>query len=58
MFIIQWIIVTAEKYTFTFFSLVFCVNEFVNELIQEFPLEYSVELKSLIDFEMNPTNKK
>jgi Fe-S cluster assembly protein SufB len=31
-----------------------CVNGFVNELIQEFPLEYSVELKRLIDFEINP----
>jgi Fe-S cluster assembly protein SufB len=29
-----------------------CVNGFVNELIQEFPLEYSVELKRLIDFEL------
>ncbi|MDR2200896.1 MAG: Fe-S cluster assembly protein SufB [Puniceicoccales bacterium] len=31
-----------------------CVNGFVNELIREFPLEYSVELKRLIDFEMHP----
>ncbi|MDR1590409.1 MAG: Fe-S cluster assembly protein SufB [Puniceicoccales bacterium] len=31
-----------------------CVNGFVNELIQEFPLEYSVELKRLIDLELNP----
>ncbi|MDR2372228.1 MAG: Fe-S cluster assembly protein SufB [Puniceicoccales bacterium] len=31
-----------------------CVNGFVNELIQEFPLEYSVELKHLIDSVLNP----
>jgi Fe-S cluster assembly protein SufB len=31
-----------------------CVNGFVNDLIREFPLEYSVELKRLIDLEMNP----
>jgi Fe-S cluster assembly protein SufB len=31
-----------------------CVNGFVNELIQEFPLEYSVELKRLIDLILNP----
>jgi Fe-S cluster assembly protein SufB len=30
-----------------------CVNGFVNELIQEFPLDNSVELKRLIDLEMN-----
>ncbi|MDR1366536.1 MAG: Fe-S cluster assembly protein SufB [Puniceicoccales bacterium] len=35
-----------------------CVNGFVNELIQEFPIEYSVELKRLIDLEMNPKNQK
>jgi Fe-S cluster assembly protein SufB len=28
------------------------VNGFVNELIAEFPLEYSVELKRLIEIEM------
>ncbi|MDR2812231.1 MAG: Fe-S cluster assembly protein SufB [Puniceicoccales bacterium] len=35
-----------------------CVNGFVNELIQEFPIEYSVELKRLIDLELDPKNKK
>ncbi|MDR2806949.1 MAG: Fe-S cluster assembly protein SufB [Puniceicoccales bacterium] len=30
-----------------------CVNGFVNELIQEFPLEYSVELRRLIDLEIH-----
>ncbi|MEC9124142.1 MAG: Fe-S cluster assembly protein SufB [Verrucomicrobiota bacterium] len=29
-----------------------CVNGFVNDLIREFPMEYSVELKRLIDLEM------
>ncbi|MEC8043950.1 MAG: Fe-S cluster assembly protein SufB [Verrucomicrobiota bacterium] len=29
-----------------------CVNGFVNDLIREFPMEYSVELKRLIDMEM------
>jgi Fe-S cluster assembly protein SufB len=29
-----------------------CVNGFVNELIQEFPIEYGVELKRLIDLEI------
>jgi Fe-S cluster assembly protein SufB len=28
------------------------VNGFVNELVRQFPMEYSVELKRLIDFEM------
>ena len=28
------------------------VNGFVNDLIREFPMEYSVELKRLIDMEM------
>ena len=28
------------------------VNGFVNDLIREFPMEYSVELKRLIDLEM------
>ena len=28
------------------------VNGFVNDLVREFPLEYSVELKRLIDMEM------
>ncbi len=28
------------------------VNGFVNDLIQQFPMEYSVELKRLIDLEM------
>ncbi|MGB0289986.1 MAG: SufD family Fe-S cluster assembly protein, partial [Opitutales bacterium] len=28
------------------------VNGFVNELLKEFPMEYSVELKRLIDMEM------
>ncbi|MDR0590939.1 MAG: Fe-S cluster assembly protein SufB [Puniceicoccales bacterium] len=32
-----------------------CVNGFVNELIQEFPLEYGVELRRLIDLEIDPT---
>ena len=29
-----------------------CVNGFVNDLIREFPMEYSVELKRLIELEM------
>ena len=29
-----------------------CVNGFVNDLIREFPMEYSVELKRLIDLDM------
>lgn len=29
-----------------------CVNGFVNDLVREFPIEYSVELKRLIDFEI------
>lgn len=29
-----------------------CVNGFVNDLVREFPLEYSVELKRLIDLEI------
>ena len=29
-----------------------CVNGFVNDLVREFPMEYSVELKRLIDLEM------
>jgi Fe-S cluster assembly protein SufB len=28
------------------------VNGFVNDLVQQFPMEYSVELKRLIDLEM------
>jgi Fe-S cluster assembly protein SufB len=28
------------------------VNGFVNDLVREFPMEYSVELKRLIDLEM------
>ena len=28
------------------------VNGFVNDLVRQFPLEYSVELKRLIDMEM------
>jgi hypothetical protein len=36
-------------------AMSFCVNRFINELIQEFPLEDSVELKRLIHFE--PTGK-
>jgi len=28
------------------------VNEFVNDLVSQFPMEYSVELKRLIDLEM------
>ena len=28
------------------------VNGFVNDLVREFPMEYSVELKRLIDMEM------
>jgi len=28
------------------------VNGFVNSLVQQFPMEYSVELKRLIDLEM------
>ena len=28
------------------------VNGFVNELVSQFPMEYSVELKRLIDLEM------
>ena len=28
------------------------VNGFVNDLVSEFPMEYSVELKRLIDLEM------
>jgi Fe-S cluster assembly protein SufB len=34
-----------------------CVNGFVNELIQEFPLEYSVELRRLIDLEINSSHQ-
>ena len=28
------------------------VNGFINDLVREFPMEYSVELKRLIDLEM------
>ena len=28
------------------------VNGFINDLVQEFPMEYSVELRRLIDLEM------
>ena len=28
------------------------VNGFINDLVEEFPMEYSVELKRLIDLEM------
>ncbi|MDR1435337.1 MAG: Fe-S cluster assembly protein SufB [Puniceicoccales bacterium] len=35
-----------------------CVNGFVNDLIQEFPLEYGVELKRLIDLEINQSGGK
>jgi len=28
------------------------VNGFVNDLVQQFPMEYSIELKRLIDLEM------
>lgn len=28
------------------------VNGFINDLVKEFPMEYSVELKRLIDLEM------
>ena len=29
------------------------VNGFVNDLVHEFPMEYSIELKRLIDVEVN-----
>jgi Fe-S cluster assembly protein SufB len=33
-------------------SMSLAVNGFVNELVRQFPMEYSVELKRLIDLEM------
>jgi Fe-S cluster assembly protein SufB len=33
-------------------SMSLAVNGFVNDLVSQFPMEYSVELKRLIDLEM------
>jgi Fe-S cluster assembly protein SufB len=33
-------------------SMSLAVNGFVNDLVRQFPMEYSVELKRLIDLEM------
>ena len=33
-------------------SMSLAVNGFINDLVREFPMEYSVELKRLIDLEM------
>ncbi len=33
------------------------VNGFVNDLVRQFPMEYSVELKRLIDLEMEGSRR-